>query len=364
MADMIDFIRTYLEQYISAEQLDISYFGNTLSDYLVTVVFFVGLLVVFKVFQMVIVARLNKFAKTTKTDIDDTLIKVVNSLRPPFYFFVAFYLALQGLTLADTLEKALTILLILWVVYQVVIAIQILIDYVVRKRMDEDAAEGHTESVVSLLSLLSKIILWSVGLLFALSNIGIDVTSLIAAMGIGGIAIAFALQNILSDLFSSFAIYFDKPFVPGDVIVVGDKVGIVEKIGIKTTRVRALQGEEIVFSNKELTSAQIQNFKKLEERRVVLSLGATYSTPTEKLKKLPTQIKDVIENVEKARFDRAHFRQFADSALVIEVVYYAGTSDYTEYMNINQSVHLGLKELFEKEGIDFAFPTQTIHLEK
>lgn len=363
MGVMVDYIRPYLERYITVERLDSVFFGNTVADYIVTLLLFIALLIVFKIFQMIIIARLNVFAKKTETDIDDTLIKIVKSLHPPFYFFVALYLAFKGLSLSVTFERVLSVVLIVWVVYQIVIAIQILIDYIVRKRMGEDAG-GQADAAISLMSLISKIVLWTLGLLFVLSNLGINVTSLIAAMGVGGIAIAFALQNILSDLFSSFAIYFDKPFVPGDFIVIGSNSGIVQKIGIKTTRIKTLQGEELVVSNKELTNARIQNFKKLEERRVVLSLGVTYDTKTETLKKIPEMVKDIVEGTRGTRYDRTHFHAFGDSSLKIEVVYFATTANYNEYMDINQEIHFKIKEAFEKEKIDFAFPTQTIHLEK
>jgi len=360
---MITSAKTHIERYISIEQLETVFLGNTIFDYLTTFVLFIVLLILFKIFQIIIITRLNLLAKKTRTEIDDTLIKVIKSLRPPFYFFVAFYIVVQNLFLGEIFKKALSVVLVIWIVYHIVIALQILINYFVRKRM-EDEAGGHADATISLLSLISKIVIWSLGFLFALSNLGINVTSLIAAMGVGGIAIAFALQNILSDLFSSFAIYFDKPFVPGDFIVIGNNSGVVQKIGIKTTRIKTLQGEELVVSNKEITSVRIQNFKKLEERRVVLSLGVTYDTKTEMLKKIPAIIKNLIDNTNKARHDRTHFRSFGNSALEIEIVYYATTSDYNEYMDINQEVLLKIKNLFEKEEINFAFPTQTIHIEK
>ena len=240
--------------------------------------------------------------------------------------------------------------------------VRIVIHYYIAKRFggDDDKARGAAE----LLGLIARIALWVLGFLLILSNFGIDITSLIAGLGIGGIAVALALQNILGDLFSSFAIYFDKPFEIGDFIVVGDKSGIVKKIGIKTTRVTSLQGEEIVFSNKELTTAQIQNFKKLKERRKVFSVGVTYNTPAEVVEQIPSFIEGVIKNIDNVRFDRSHFMEFADSALVFETVYYILSADYNDYMDVNQSIHLGIKKIFDEKGIEFAFPTQTLYVKK
>ena len=337
--------------------------GNTVGDFIGATVAFIIFLFVFKVFQFIILRRLSILAEKTKTDVDDTLIKIVKSLRPPFYSFIAFYFAVQFLTLGSTLGKVLDTLLLVWVVYQVIIAAQILIEYIfvkaLKKEEDKDAqgAFGVIKNVIGA-------VLWMLGILVILSNMGVNITSVIAGLGIGGIAIAFAFQNILEDLFSSFAILFDKPFKVGDFIIVGEHKGVVQKMGIKTTRLKSLGGEEIVISNKELTSARLQNFKKMEERRIGFTFGVTYETPTEKLKTIPETVKDIIDSIEKARFDRSHFTQFDDSALTFETVYYVTTSEYAIYRDIQQEINLRIKESFEKENINMAYPTQTIYINK
>lgn len=337
---------------------------NTVGEFLTAVVALVVFLIVFKIFQIIIISRLRILAEKTETDLDDTLIKIVQSLKPPFYWFIAFYFALQFLTLNEMISKVIETLLIVWVVYQAIYALQILLDYVfakvLRARGDENGAEG----ALGLLSSVVKWVLWVIGILMILSNLGINVTSLVAGLGIGGLAFALAAQNILGDLFSSFSIIFDKPFQVGDYIVIGNTKGTVLKIGIKTTRLRSLQGEEIVMSNNKLTSAEVQNFKKLEERRISTSLGVTYETSTEKLKKIPAMIKTIIDAEEGVRFDRAHFSSFADSALIFDTVYYVETGNYGEYMDKKQEINYAIREAFEKEGIDMAYPTQTLHLVK
>jgi len=341
-----------------------SVFGNTLFNYSFALVLFVVLVFIFRLLQWLILRRLAQLAKRTKTDIDDTLIDIVRSLRPAFYYFVAFFFALQGLTLTPLLERIITGALIIWVVYQGVLAIQILIDYVLRKRFAKDSTgEGET-AAIGYLKLIAKVALWSVALLLVLSNFGINVTSLIAGLGIGGIAIAFALQNILADLFSSFAIYFDKPFEVGDFIVANGQSGTVEKIGIKTTRLRALQGEEIVMSNQELTSAVIQNYKKLEKRRTVFQFGVVYETPNKKLEKIPDMVREIFKNTKDTRIERVHFKSMDDSALTFEVVFYVDLPNYAAYLDRQQEINLALKARFEKEKIGFAYPTQTVYLTK
>ncbi len=351
----------FFERWLSGPFWNQEILQNSVVDYVGAVVIFVVALLLLKIFQIIILKQLEQWAKRTKTDLDDRFIAIFKSLKPPFYGFLAFYIALVQLTIHPTVHDVLNAILIGWVVYQAIKIVEILIDFFVRRKYsDED--DASTRSSIKLLSSLTKGILWVLGGLMILQNIGVNVTSLIAGLGIGGVAVALAVQNILSDLFSSFAIHFDKPFVVGDFIVVGDKMGTVEKIGIKTTRIRALQGEEIVFANKKLTSTEIQNFKKMQERRVVFHIGVVYETTIDQLKQAKKIISQAIEDVENARLDRVHFFAFGDSALKFEVVYYILSADYNEYMDIHESVHLRIKEELDRTNIEMAFPTQTIHL--
>jgi len=349
-----------LEQIIFSDFWQYQVFGNSIKAYAATFFALLAFLLVFAIFQQYILSRLQKLAEKTKTDIDDALIEIVKSIKPPFYFFLSFWLAINFLTFADFVKNLINITLMIWVTYQVINAIHILLDYIATRRIKEESAKKTIEFAAK----IAKAILWAIGVLLILSNLGVNVTSLIAGLGIGGVAVALALQNILGDLFSSFAIFFDKPFVVGDFIAVGNIRGEVEKIGIKTTRLRSLKGEEVVISNRELTSAIIHNFKKMERRRVNFQLTVTYNTPVEKLKKIPKIIERIIKSIKLAEFDRAHFMQLGDSALIYEIVYYVKTREYVKYADTSQEINLKIKGEFEKEKIEFAFPTQTIYLEK
>jgi small-conductance mechanosensitive channel len=249
----------------------------------------------------------------------------------------------------------------------VVIVLQKIIDYGFKKLMKKKEKEDDgrfNPNIIIIFRKISKIALWAVAFLVLLQNLGYDITALIAGLGIGGIAIAFALQNILSDIFSSFTIYFDKPFEVGDFIIIGKDMGTVKTIGIKSTRIQTLQGQELIVSNRELTGTRINNYKKMEKRRVVFSFGVVYGTSTEKLKKMPETIKNIIDNTELAELDRVHFIEFGEFSLKFEVVYFLSSSDYNKYMDTQQNINLKIKEQFEKEGIEFAFPTQTVFLNK
>jgi len=202
--------------------------------------------------------------------------------------------------------------------------------------------------------------LWVFAFLIFLQNLGYNISTLLAGIGIGGVAIAFALQSILEDVFSYFSIYFDKPFVVGDFLDVGGQFGTVSYIGIKSTRLTTLQGEELVIPNQTLTSSNVHNYKKMKERRIQFSFGILYETPVEKVKKVLQIIKEIVDAEDNDRFDRAHFNNFGDSSLDFEVVYFMLTDDYKEYMNTQQSINLKMLQNFAKEKIEFAYPTRTV----
>ncbi|MEA2113012.1 MAG: mechanosensitive ion channel family protein [Patescibacteria group bacterium] len=345
---------------LSQASWNITLLGNSVLDYSIALIALILFLIIFKIFQLIILSRLKKLAKTTETDIDDILIEAIRSLRPPFYYFLSIYFVLPFLEIKESVLEIINGILIILIVYQVIKAILVLVDYIFKK-ISERKDDAGTKLAFSYLSSFAKIMIWSFGLLLVLSNLGVNITSLVAGLGVGGIAFAFAMKNILGDLFSSFAIFFDKPFLPGDFIRVGDKSGTVKKIGIKTTRIQASQGEEIVFSNQELTSTQIHNFKKLKERKISFSFGVVYETPLKQIKKIPKTIKEIISEISKARFDRAHFNRFDDSALNFEVVYFVETDDYKKYMDIQQKINIKIMEIFEEEGIEMAYPTRVVY---
>lgn len=340
-----------------------SFLGNEMIDYLTFFLLFGALFLVLRIFRKIILKRAKNLIKKAGKATGETLVSAIDTVKPPFYWYVAFFLSVNVLNLHPLIDGSIEAVMVVWVAYQAVKALQVFIDFGLQNfiRREEDSG---SQAAMSNIGKIVKTTLWFFAALFALSNLGVNVTSVMAGLGIGGIAIAFALQNILSDLFSSFAIFFDKPFAVGDYIVVGEHDGVVESIGIKTTRLRALQGEEIVISNRELTTTRIQNFKRLQKRRVVFHFGVTYDTPMDKMRAIPAAVKKIVGSNKLADADRVNFFEFADSSLNFEVVYFFLSSDFDEYMNTHEQILLGIKERFEKEGIEMAFPTQTVILER
>ncbi len=352
---------------LPAIKLDIPLIGALdITIYIAALIVFLGLTIAFKFIQVVIIKRLNTLSKKTTTNIDDVVIDAIQDVPVWVYTIIALYFSLQLLILPEIVSNIIFTAVYIAVAYQV---IEILLKFVkygvgrfLKKNQDSDSAvDANIENASHLIILMARIILWAFGIIFVLSNLGIEVTSLIAGLGIGGIAIAFALQGVLSDLFSSFSIYADKPFKIGDFVVLGTDSGVVERIGIKTTRIRTLQGEELVVSNSELTTTRIQNFKKMKERRIATRFGITYETPHEKVKLVNGVVEDIINSIDGIRFDRVHFAKFADSSLLFEVVFHVDSPDYADFMDGQQTFNFALLDKFAELGIDFAYPTQTIY---
>jgi len=245
------------------------FFNNRILDYIICfLIFLIGILII-HLFRKVIIQRMKSWAKKTSTTLDDLLIGIVQRNILPLLYFGAFYVSIRNLTLNPSLSKTIdTLGLILLTIFVIRFLVSI-INYVLKSywlRGREDAARER--SLQGILKIL-KVIIWGLGIVFLLDNLGFQISTVIAGLGIGGVAVALAAQTILGDLFSYFAIFFDRPFEIGDFIIVGDFLGTIEHIGIKTTRIRSLGGEQIVFSNADLTNSRVRNYKRMEQRRVV-----------------------------------------------------------------------------------------------
>ncbi len=346
--------------------LAMQYGENTVVQYLLALGVFLASWCALYIFRVVIVHRLEALSKKTKTDIDDVIITIIKQIGWPFYFFMSLAISFRFIERPEFLKAVSAKVALIVVAYYAVKASMGLIDYAKEKAIEKRKKEGDGQdyTVINLLSKVVKVAIWVVAVLVILSNMGYNVSTLVAGLGIGGIAIAFALQNVLSDIFASFSIYFDKPFQVGDFIVVGNDMGTVEKIGIKSTRLRSSQGEEMIISNKELTEARVRNFKKLERRRVTFKIGVTYETSTTKLKKIPEIIKKIFDKIDMCDLDRVHFAEFADSALIYEIVYFVNSNEHMIHMDKRQEINFVIRDAFEKEKIGMAYPTRTIYVHK
>jgi len=329
----------------------------------VALIAFVVLFIVLRLGVRTLAAVAGQFGKDQPTSWGRIFAEVLKKTNSLVLIIVAAFITTLPINLPASLQSALEIALYVGLIYQFALWLSRFFTALIeRQSAVRMARDGSTSNAVTLLQLLVRIIVWSVALLMVLDNLGVNVTALVAGLGIGGIAIGLAAQGIISDLFGSFTILLDKPFETGDFIIFGDMMGTVERIGINSTRVRSLSGEQIVISNADLLSTRIRNFKRMQERRVLFSFGVTYQTPAEKLERIPGMVRAAIEGQEGTRFDRSHFARFGASSLDFENVYYVLTSDYNTFMDIQQRVNLSLCRTFEAEGIEFAYPTQTLYV--
>ena len=339
------------------------FFGNEVQTWLLALAITAGVFIGLRLVEQVLIVRVQRFAAKTETTIDDVLIGALRSTKLLYLLIVAIYLGSLVLELPAAIRNLdwRVLMVATWMQAGIWASNGITIWLTHYREKEEDGANRTTMNAVSF---LVRVAVWTLVLLLILDNLGVDVTALVTGLGIGGIAIALAVQNVLSDLFASLSIVLDKPFVNGDFIVVGDMAGSVEHVGIKTTRVRSISGEQLVFSNSDLLSSRIRNFGRMNERRVVFSLGVTYQTPADKLEQIPALIEAAVSSQERVRFDRCHFFSYGDSSLNFETVYFVESADYRQHMDILQTVNLSIYRSFEAEGLEFAYPTQTLFVEK
>lgn len=343
--------------------LDRTWLGNSAGDWMLALAIAAATGFVLYLLRGLVARRLAALATRTDTAVDDVLADLVARTHLLFLLVLGIALAAQFLELPARPARAVNSMIVIALLLQAALwgnrAIALWLERALRRPHAADAAGATT---LRFSGFLARIALWSLLVLMVLDNLGFNITALVASLGIGGVAVALALQNILGDMFASLSIALDKPFEIGDFIVVDGLPGTVEYIGIKTTRVRALSGEQIVLSNADLLRSRIRNFKRMSERRVPFQFGVLYSTPHEKVERIPEMVRAIIAQQPKTRFDRAHFKEYGDSALVFEVVYFVQDPDYNVYMDIHQAVNLALLRRFREEGIEFAYPTRTLHI--
>ena len=347
------------------EILNQTILNNSLLQWSIAVAALLATVLLLRIIQHLAGRHLTALATRTATQWDDILAALIARTKLLFLIVVSIFISSVFLDLPDRIQSAVSNLFVIALLIQsglwgVTFLARVLESY--RQHAQENNRAEVT--TINLVGLVIRIVLWSIVALLVLDNLGVNVTALVAGLGIGGIAVALALQNILGDLFASLSITFDKPFIIGDFLIIGEHMGSVEHVGLKTTRVRSLSGEQLVFSNSDLLNSRIRNYGRMFERRVVFSIGVTYETPREKLRRIPEIIREVVEAQDDTRFDRSHFMKYGDYALMFETVYHVLSPDYNIYMDIQQSIYFAIHESFEKEGIEFAYPTQKLFVHK
>jgi len=344
--------------------LNKTFFHNTVANYLTFLLVLIISIIITTLLKILIFDRLKKWAKKTENKFDDFLIDIIRKTLLPLLYFGTFYLSTQTLFLGVFITKTIRILGFVLLTILGIRFLIVTIEYAIKSYWIKRGADEATVSKVKGVLPAINVVIWGIGIVFLLDNLGVKISTVVAGLGIGGVAVALASQAILGDLFCHFAILFDRPFEVGDFIIIEDFMGSIEHIGIKTTRIRSLSGEQLVFSNTDLTKSRLRNYKRMEKRRVVFRIGVVYQTSLEKLKEIPPIITNIITGIKDTAFDRVHFFSYGDFSLIYEIVYYVLSNDYNKYMDIQQEINFRIKEEFDKRSIEFAYPTQTLYLSK
>ena len=340
------------------------FFHNAVSDYLLCLAILLGGVLLVKIVQVVVLRRLRAWAETTPTTLDVFAVDRIQRNAVPLAYLGIAESALRVLTLPPQITRAadtagIVLAGIIGILFTVALVRYAIGEYM-RKQGEDASRDRALKGVITLLNVL----VWVLGTMFLLDNLGFRISTVVAGLGIGGVAVALAAQTVLGDLFAYFTILFDRPFEIGDFVIVGDYMGTIERFGIKTTRIASLGGEQIIVSNKDLTDSRVRNYKRMARRRVAFQLGVTYQTPAKLLQEIPGIVAEIFRGIEGATLDRVHFSSYGDFSLTFEIVYYVEGSDYTRYMDVQQQANLRIYEAFEKRRIEFAYPTQTLYLNR
>lgn len=340
------------------------YFGNSVRDWSITLGIIIIAGVVLYGLKKTVLSKLKLLASRTENSVDDSILLGIEHAIIPILYALVIFGAINYLSVPEKamsrVKTVISVVIMFFILRSVTTAIRA---FIVKSLKSKEESEARRKQANGLILVLN-ITIWVLGFVFLLDNLGYNIGTLIAGLGIGGIAVALAAQTILGDLFAYFIIFFDKPFEIGDYIGFDDKSGTVEYVGLKTTRIRTLSGEQLICSNKNLTDSRVHNYGRMVQRRIVFKFGVAYQTPVRLLKEIPGIVRNIIEQSQVVRFDRGHFMNLGNSTLDFEFVYYILTDDYTVFMNAQQEILLAVFETFESKEIEFAYPTQTLFLEQ
>ena len=336
------------------------FWNNTLFQYIVFVIIFAIAMISMNLILLFLLKILLKVNTKLQNIFITDLIKSIKKRTRPIILLISLSIARLSLNLPENLNKYFGKIVIVFIIIFIIMFICDFITNFTNNYLSQKKDVVISDGIITIL----KVVVWIIGFLTILSNLGVNVNTFITGLGVGGVAVAFAAQSIIADLFNYFVIVFDKPFLKGDYIQIDQDLGTVEYIGVKSTRIRRNSGEQLLISNTNLLASRIQNYRVLEKRRKYMMVGVEYSTPLEKLKMIPDVVKKIIESTENTEFYSARFIEFADSSLNFEVIYHVTIPDYAEYVRIVEDVNYKLVDEFNKLGINFAFPSRTIYMSK
>lgn len=333
--------------------------GNSVLRWLIAVSALLGVALLARLIKGIVSSRLRRLTDHTSNQADDAGVKVLDATAWYAYLALGLAVARQLVELSRGINKIVSAATFILLGIQVAIWCEAILTVALQRwaARNEDA---RTSTAAAATRFLGRLVIWSVLTLVVLANLGVEITTVVAGLGVGGVAAALAVQSILSDLFAGLSMYFDRPFDIGDFIIVGDVMGSVRQIGLRTTRLDSLGGEKIVYPNGELTKNFIRNYAWMQERRITFTFGIEYNVSPEVLDRARDIAREAVEHQSEVRFDRAHFKSFGGYSLEYEVVYYVLSGDYNLYMDKQHAINTEIYRRFAEENIPFALSTRTL----
>jgi len=339
----------------------IDFYGNTSRQWIAAAIVLVITFGALAIVRRVAVGRFAAGAARTPSHLDDLLASLARRAHPLVLLLVAVVAAAATLELPIPIREGLRAVVVAVLLVQLAFWGNDAIAFFAIRARDRQGAEA--KGTLTAMSFVGRLVLWSILSLLLLDNFGVQITALVATLGVGGIAVALAAQSVLGDLLAAISIYLDKPFAIGDFIIFDEFLGTVEYVGLRSSRIQSLSGEKVILSNSDLLKARIRNYAQMKSRRIVFTIGVAYGTPLDAIRSIPGIIREAVEEQSPVRFDRSHFASYGESSLTFETVYYVLDPDYGRYMDIQQAINLRIFERFETEGISFAHPMRTVALQ-
>jgi small-conductance mechanosensitive channel len=350
----------YLSQKIEAAQRLL--LGNSLMDWMAAGIVALAVWSALWIVRRFTASRYRKYSAVQQATPIRLIAYLAGNTKQLFFFAVALYAAQASLTLPDRIARRLDNVVLILVLLQIGLwagrAVRFYLEFKERERGADRVFAGSLD----IINFIARLVLWSILVLVALSNLGVNITALLAGLGVGGVAVALALQNVLGDLFASLSIALDKPFVVGDSLTVDTFVGKVEHIGIKSTRLRSETGEQIILSNADILKSRVRNFGRAQELRALATIRVSYETPADILREIPKLLEGVVREQPNSRFERCHLKVLGDSALHFELSYFVQQPAVNSLLDLQQAVNLAIIDEFRRLGVGFDYPTQRVVL--
>lgn len=340
-------------------------FQRTVEAWLAAAGILIAILLGWRILRSIVVRRSFRLPTPAGEEVEALAVQLVTRTRFLIVLVIALYAASFVLDLPEARTRLIRTLAVVALLVQGALWGNHLITFWLTRYLKRRRADDATSrTTLSTLGFVVRTALWATLLLLGLDNIGIKVTGLITGLGIGGVAVALAAQEVLKDLFASLAIALDKPFLIGDGITVADFSGTVEHIGIKTTRLRSTTGEEVIFSNSDILNSRIRNYQRLRERRSVFQLRVSYDTPVEKVAAIPSLLSTIVAAQRSVTLERAHLVSLGESAMLFEVSLLFHTPSFIEFVDAQQEINLAVLRRFRDEGIRIGLPAEVVHLRR